>query len=85
MCALQETRFTDEYHFNRKLYYIQGQTIDTEEETSSRLFGTGFAVHRTITDAVIDFKSLNERISTLTIKSANRAYTIINVHAPTPP
>lgn len=32
---------------------------------------------------MIDFTSASERISLLTIKAANKAYTLINVHAPT--
>lgn len=47
------------------------------------LWGTGFAIHNSVLDSVIEFTSPSERISLLSIKAANKAYTLINVHAPT--
>lgn len=52
-------------------------------KTGPKQFGTNFAVHKSISDDhVIDFKSTSECISTLSVKSANKVYTVINAHAP---
>ena len=42
-----------------------------------------FAVHKSVRDNILDFNSISERISTITFKSGNEKYTVINVHAPT--
>lgn len=81
--ALQETRFMDEGHFNTENFRIYKGKPAVKSRDKLPLFGTGFAVHNSALDSVIDFSSPNERVSLLSIKSANKAYTLINVHAPT--
>ncbi|XP_049792591.1 craniofacial development protein 2-like [Schistocerca nitens] len=82
ICALQETIFPAEDHFNPGNYRMyKGKPLVHRKDL--RVCGTGFAVHRTISDAVMDFTLPNKRLSTLTIKSAYRAYTVVNAHAQT--
>ena len=81
--ALQETRFTDEGHFNSENFRIYKGKPAIKVGDKLPLLGTGFAVHNSVLDSVIDFASPNERVSLLSVKSANKAYTLINVHAPT--
>lgn len=82
--AIQETRFSDENHFNSENYRIyKGKPAITIPGRNLKLFGTGFVVHKSILDSVMDFTSKSERISTLTIRSGNKAYTLVNAHAPT--
>lgn len=80
--AIQETRFTDENHFNTENYRIYKGKPAVRRGTPT-LFGTGFAVHKSVTDNILDFNSISERISAITFKSGNKRYTIINAHAPT--
>lgn len=81
--AIQESRFMDEHHFDTENFRIYKGKPAIQINNGPYLFGTAFAVHHSIKDAVIDFNSTSERISTLSIKSANKAYTLINAHAPT--
>lgn len=81
--AIQETRFIDEEHFDTENYRIYKGKPATRINEGPKLFGTAFAVHKSIKDSIIDFHSPSERISTLSVKSANKAYTLINAHAPT--
>lgn len=46
-------------------------------------FGTGFIVKNPAIESVKEFKAYSDRLATLTIKVANKFYTIINGHAPT--
>ena len=74
--AIQETRFVDENHFDTGNYRIyKGKLAVKINNKGPRQFGTGFAVHKSIRDSVVDFSSTSERISTLSVKSANKAYT----------
>lgn len=44
--------------------------------------GTAFCVNYKVLNSVGNFWSPNERLSFLTIRCANKTYTLINVHAP---
>lgn len=81
--ALQETRFTDEDHFDSENYRFYKGKPAVQINTGPKQFGTGFAVNKSVIDSIIDFSSPSERLSTLSIKSGNKIYTLINVHAPT--
>ena len=80
--AIQETRYTDENHFDTGNYRIYKGKPAIRKGTPT-MFGTGFAVHKSVRDNILDFNSISERISTITFKSGNKKYTVINVHAPT--
>ena len=80
--AIQETRYTDENHFDTENYRIYKGKPAIRKGTPT-MFGTGFAVHKSVRDNILDFNSISERISTITFKSGNKKYTVINVHAPT--
>lgn len=45
--------------------------------------GRGFAIHELIIHAVKDFKDINPRLKTLTLKTDNVDIVLINEHAPT--
>jgi len=47
------------------------------------VLGTGFAVHESIIHAVKNFKDINPRLSTLTLKTDNFGTVLINVRTPT--
>lgn len=83
--ALQETRFSDEDHFNTGDYRIyKGKpAIRKHQGICPTLFGTGFAVHKSVLNNIENFNSTSERISTLTFSAGNKSYTLINTHAPT--
>lgn len=81
--ALQETTFLDEGHFNTDNFRIYKGKPAIKIRDKIPLLGTGFAIHNSVLDSVIDFTSPSERISLLSIKAANKAYMLINVHAPT--
>ena len=80
--ALQETRFMDEEHFDTGNFRIYNGKPAIKIRGKLPLLGTGFAIHNSVLDSVIGFTSPNERVSLLSVKSANKAYTLINVHAP---
>lgn len=44
--------------------------------------GTAFIIDKTILHSIVEFDSQSERISSLTFKSTNKMYTIVNAHAP---
>ena len=81
--ALQETRFTDEDHFNSEKFRIYKGKPAIKVRDKHPLLATGSAIHNSVLDSVIDFTSPSERISLLSVKSGNKAYTLINVQAPT--
>jgi exonuclease III len=81
--AIQETRFIDQNHFDTENHRIYKGKPAVQHNGGPKQFGTAFVVHKSIRDSVIDFNSASECISTLSLKSANKAYTLINTHAPT--
>jgi len=62
--ALQEIRWNDKGTLD-----IQDATIFYGECNKHRQFGTGFAVHKNLVPSVREFKSINPRISVLTIEA----------------
>lgn len=80
--ALQETRFRDELHMDSGNYRIYKGKPAIKNSNGANILGTAFIVKKSITEAIINFSSPSERISTLSFKSGNKAYTIINSHAP---
>lgn len=81
--AIQETRFTDENHFDSGNFRIYKGKPAVHLNKGPKQFGTAFVVHKSIIDSIINFHSTSERMSTITLKSGNKAYTLINAHAPT--
>ena len=81
--AFQESRYTDEYPFDSEGYRIYKGKPGKRVMANCPQFGTGFIVDKSILDSVTTFKSYSGRLSTMTIKSANKIYTLINGHAPT--
>jgi len=66
-----------------KELWVFKTTIFYGKSNEQRQFGTGFAVHKNITPSVREFKSINPRISVLTIKAQYFDITFVNGHAPT--
>lgn len=81
--ALQETRYTDENPFDSERFRIYKSKPGKRVMKNVPQFGMGFIVNKKILPSIIEFKSINERIATLTFKAGNKIYTLINVHAPT--
>ncbi|XP_022177130.1 craniofacial development protein 2-like [Myzus persicae] len=76
--VLREIRWND-----KRTLDLQDTIIFYGECNGRRQFGTGFAVHKSIVPLVIEFKSTNNRISTMTIKGKFFDITFLNGHAPT--
>ena len=81
--AFQESRYKDEHTFDSEGYRIYKGKPGERVMPNCPHFGTGFIIDKSIIDSVTTFKSCSGRISTLTIKTANKIYTLINGHAPT--
>jgi len=62
---------------------ISQTTIFNGKSKKGHRLGTDFAVHKSIIHALKDFKNINPRISTLTIKENGLDMVLINVYAPT--
>ncbi|XP_022180576.1 craniofacial development protein 2-like [Myzus persicae] len=76
--ALQEVRMEEEGTTK-----ISQTTIINGRSERGHKLGTGFAVHESIIHMIKEFKDVNPRISTLTLKDKNIHVVLINVHAPT--
>ncbi|XP_008179988.1 craniofacial development protein 2-like [Acyrthosiphon pisum] len=76
--SLQEIRWKD-----AGTTKISQTTIFNGECEKGHRLGTGFAVHESIIHLVKEFRDINPRIATLTLKTDNFYMVIINVHAPT--
>lgn len=75
--ALQEVRLEDAATTKK----LQTTIINGKSERGHKL-GTGFAIHESIIHMIKEFKDINPRISTLTLKDKNQHIVLINVHAP---
>lgn len=62
---------------------ISQTTIINGKSERGHKLGTGFAIHESIIHIIKDFKDINPRISTLTLKDKNLHIVLINVHATT--
>ncbi|XP_008485801.1 craniofacial development protein 2-like [Diaphorina citri] len=83
ICALQETRYTDEDLMDYEGYRIfKGKKGWNPCGRGFPHLGTGFIVTSNFVNSVTDFHSPNERLSLLTFRSLNKTYTLINCHAP---
>ncbi|XP_025203118.1 craniofacial development protein 2-like [Melanaphis sacchari] len=71
--ALQEVRLEDA---------STTKISQTERVNEITKLGTGFAIHESIIHMIKEFKDVNPRISTLTLKDKNLHIVLINVHAP---
>lgn len=80
--ALQETRYLDENPMESEGFRIYKGKPGVKNNANATILGTAFIVKRDVTESVISFSSPTERISLLSIRSGNKAYTIINAHAP---
>lgn len=76
--ALQEVRFED-----AGTTKISQTTIINGKSERGQKLGTGFAIHESIILMIKEFKDVNPRISTLTLKDKNLYIMLINVHAST--
>ncbi|XP_025415967.1 craniofacial development protein 2-like [Sipha flava] len=74
--ALQEIRWED----TGKTKVSQTTIFNGKYEHPHKL-GTGFAIHESIIHTAKEFKDINPRISTITIKSKNLDMILINAHA----
>ncbi|KAI5743680.1 hypothetical protein M8J77_021036 [Diaphorina citri] len=81
--ALQETRYCDEDPFESQGFRIYKGVPGKRVAKNIPHLGTGFIVHKKMINSITDFTSINGRLSTLSFKSLNKVYTIINFHAPT--
>lgn len=81
--ALQELRNSDQNPIESQGYRLYKGIPGKVVMKKCPQFGCGFLVNLKIIDSIQDFKSQSSRISTLTFKTANKIYTIINAHAPT--
>jgi len=76
--ALQEIRWKD-----AGIIKISQTTIFNGKCEHVQRLGTGFVVNKSIIHTVREFRDINPRISTLTLKTDNFYMVLINVHAPT--
>lgn len=76
--ALQEVK-SDDSTTNK----ISKTTIFSGKCKQNHQLGTDFAVHESIIHAVREFKDINPRISTITLRTDNMDIVLINVHEPT--
>jgi hypothetical protein len=76
--ALQEIRWD-----GNGTIKIQDITIFYGECNKHRQFGTGFAIHKNLVLSVRELKSINPRISVLTIEALHFNISFVNGHAPT--
>lgn len=83
IAGLQEMRNVDQQPLESQGYRIYNGIPGKRVMKQCPQFGTGFMVNLKIIDSIIEFKAHSPRLSTLSIKTANRVYTIINAHAPT--
>ncbi|KAI5715793.1 hypothetical protein M8J77_022481 [Diaphorina citri] len=81
--AVQETRFTDECSFESEGFRVLKGKPGRRVTKNIPHLGTGFIVNKKIVNSILDFSSVCGRLSTLSFKSINKAYTIVNFHAPT--
>lgn len=81
--ALQETRYPDEEIFESEGYRFFKSRAQKRILNGSVMLGTAFAVRTRLLASVTNFEPVNDRLSMLTIKCANKTYTLVNVHAPT--
>jgi len=75
--ALQEVKWDDS-----RTTKILKRTIFSGKYEQNHQLGTGFTVHESIIHAVREFKYINPRIFTITLRTENMNGTLINVHAP---
>lgn len=80
--AVQETRFMDEDTFESGGFRILKGKTGTRVMKNMPHLGTGFVIDKKVLDSIISFESTSERLCTLTFKSTNKVYTIVNAHAP---
>lgn len=81
--GLQEMRNTIEDPFESQGYRIYNGKPGPRAMKQCPQFGTGFIVNIKIIDSVTDFQAISPRIATLSFKTMNKTYTLINAHAPT--
>ncbi|MXP61689.1 reverse transcriptase domain-containing protein [Pantoea sp. Taur] len=80
--ALQETRFTDEEIVDFGGYRILKGKPGKRIMRNMPHLGTAFLVDHKYLNSIEDFTSKSPRLSTLTVRGANKKYTLINAHAP---
>lgn len=81
--AIQEMRNTMQEPYESQGFRIYQGIPGKRVMKNVPQFGTGFIVENTIINSVKEFRAYTDRIATLTIRSANKTYTLVNVHAPT--
>ena len=80
--AIQETRLTDNDAQDFGNYRLFKSKTDVRILNNTPHLGVAFAVSKNILNSVTAYKSINERLMTITLKCANTIYTLINAHMP---
>lgn len=80
--ALQETRMTDENTMDFGNYRLFKSKTNKRILKNTPHLGVAFAVSKNILNSLTDVKPINERLMTLSLKCANKTYTLINAHMP---
>lgn len=80
--ALQETRMPDENTLDFGNYRLFKSKTNKRILKNTPHLGVGFAVSNVILNSITDVKPINERLMTISLKSANKMYTLINAHMP---
>lgn len=81
--ALQEMQNTTQESYESQGFRIYQEIPGKRAIKTVPQFGTGFIVDTKIIDSIKDFKPYMVRLASLTVKSANKTYSLINLHAPT--
>lgn len=80
--ALQETRMTDESTMDFGKYRLfKSKTTKIVLKNTPHL-GVAFAISKNILNSLADVKPINNRLIAISLKVANKMYTLINAHMP---
>lgn len=80
--ALQETRMTDENTMDFGKYRLFKSKTNKIVLKNTPHLGVAFAISKNILNSLADVKPINNRLITISLKVANKMYTLINAHMP---
>ena len=80
--AFQEPRMTDDNTMDFGNYRLFKSKTNKRILKNTPHLGVAFAVSKNIVNSVKDVKPINNRLMTLSLKCANKTYTLINAHMP---